>query len=1828
MFLFSRWIKTIPLLFAKRRSRTKPASSNRRLAPRLSPLRGEFLEDRLVPQATSFSQEFVTQVYTDLLQRPVDPAGLAAWSGEMNAGASEYNMVMGLEGSPEYKDVLVENMYQDYLNRPADPAGLAAWVGALDSGESVEQVKAGILGSTEFFNDAGGTNQGFLALLYQDVLKRPIDPAGAAAFGAELNAGASRITVAEQILTSTEGREVQIETDYQDYLGRPADTAGLEAWLNELDSGGSDYGIVAGIISSPEFSSAPVAPIVTSPHSSITVSDSTYTIKGSAAAGSLVQVYSGGSLIASEQLQGDQSRFAISVPLTSNSDNSFEVSATDAFGKESAKVAVPTITQGSSSSGVTVTKPAEQMNHEGDTVSLTIAATDSNGKTLSYTAKGLPAGLTINSSTGAITGTISSSDAANSPYSVTVTATDTANASGSATFTWLVDSTTKPTVTAPANQSNVEGATVSNVKATATYASKNPLTFSATNLPSGLSIDPTTGAISGTIASGDSANSPYTVTVSVTDGLNTGSATFTWTVTSNVTVTAPANQTNVESDTVSNVAVTATDSKGGTLSYSASNLPSGLSINSSTGVISGTIATGDSSKSPYLVTVTASDGTYTGSAKFTWTVNSPVTATAPANQSGTEGDSITSGVTASATDSKGTVSYIATGLPAGLSIDSTTGAITGTIGNAAAAGSPYTVTITASDGTYSGNAKFTWTVKPAVTVTAPANQTNLEGATPSGVSVTATDSKSGTLNYTAAGLPAGLSIDPATGAISGTIGDNAATGSPYTVTVTASDGTYSKSATFTWTVTPVVSVTNPANRTSAAGDAVSGVTVTATDANKTALKYSATGLPAGLSINSSTGVISGTIGASDAAGSPYSVTVTASDGTFSGSANFSWTVTAAPAAPTVSSPAQPSSTNATTFAIKGTAPAGSLVQVFSNGSKVGSQQLAAAATAYNITAPLTSNAANKFTVSATNAAGTQSPVATVPVITQSSKVVTVITPNEQLNHEGDTVSLPISATDTSKGTLTYTATGLPAGMTINSSTGLISGTLTSGDASNSPYSVTVTAKDAANNSGTASFTWLVSNSTNPTVTSPGNQTSAEGGAVNLTITATEATKNPLTYSAVGLPAGLSIDPSSGAITGTVAAGAASSSPYSVTVTATEGLNSGSNTFSWTITPAITITSPGDQSAAEGDSVNVSVAATDSQAKPLTYIATGLPEGLSINAATGAITGTVAAGAATASPDTVDVTVSDGTYSSSTSFAWTVTPVVTVTSPGNETNAEGDLVNVSVAGNDSLGQSLTYVAVGLPSGLSIDSTTGAITGTVANGDSASSPYTVTITASDGTYTGSTSFTWTVNSAVTVTAPNNQISTEGDTPSLSISATDAASKTLTYQASGLPAGLSINTSTGAITGTINAGDVSSSPYTVTVTASDGTYTGAASFTWTVNPVVAVTAPASQVNSRGDIVAGITVTATDALNKTLTYSATGLPAGLSINSSTGVISGTIGASDSNTSPYNVTVTATDGTYSGSATFTWTVNPITVTAPSNQSTADGDTISGVSAKATDATGKTLTYSATGLPAGLSINSSTGAITGTVAAGDHTSSPYTVTVTASDGTNSNSATFTWTVAASNNPVVTAPATQQNTEGDTVGNLKVTASSPLGKTLTYSATNLPAGLTINSSTGVISGKLSTGDSADSPYNVTVKASDGTNSGTASFAWVVTTSSTSTLPFSLTDPNWQTLPSGVRIWDVTKGTGATVAVGNTITVNFTGYLTDGTQFQGGTGTNFTRQLNTSNLIAGWVDGIPGMQVGGERRLDIPSSLAYGSNPPSGIPNNAELIFDITLTGVTS
>jgi FKBP-type peptidyl-prolyl cis-trans isomerase len=111
---------------------------------------------------------------------------------------------------------------------------------------------------------------------------------------------------------------------------------------------------------------------------------------------------------------------------------------------------------------------------------------------------------------------------------------------------------------------------------------------------------------------------------------------------------------------------------------------------------------------------------------------------------------------------------------------------------------------------------------------------------------------------------------------------------------------------------------------------------------------------------------------------------------------------------------------------------------------------------------------------------------------------------------------------------------------------------------------------------------------------------------------------------------------------------------------------------------------------------------------------------------------------------------------------------------------------------------------------------------------------------------------------------------------------------------------------------------------------------------------------------------------------------------------------------------------------------------------------------------------------------------------------------------------------------------------------------------------------------------------------------------------------------------QTKAGGLEYWDIKVGTGPEAVSGKQVTVNYTGWLTNGKKFDSSldAGRPFSFSLGAGQVIKGWDEGVAGMKVGGKRQLRIPSDLAYGNRSVGNglIPPNSTLIFDVELLGV--
>src|SRR5262249_25496206 len=153
----------------------------------------------------SASEQFVAQAYRDLLQREAEPAALAFWGGLLDQGGNHRQLVQGIVNSQEYHLRQVFNQYDTFLNRAPDVGGLILSERFLAQGGRVDQLQSILLGSLEYFQRrGGGSNAGFLAALYQDVLGRPIDLFGAQSLTRVLASGVPRTAVAAALIGSPE----------------------------------------------------------------------------------------------------------------------------------------------------------------------------------------------------------------------------------------------------------------------------------------------------------------------------------------------------------------------------------------------------------------------------------------------------------------------------------------------------------------------------------------------------------------------------------------------------------------------------------------------------------------------------------------------------------------------------------------------------------------------------------------------------------------------------------------------------------------------------------------------------------------------------------------------------------------------------------------------------------------------------------------------------------------------------------------------------------------------------------------------------------------------------------------------------------------------------------------------------------------------------------------------------------------------------------------------------------------------------------------------------------------------------------------------------------------------------------------------------------------------------------------------------------------------------------------------------------------------------------------------------------------------------------------
>jgi hypothetical protein len=294
----------------------------------------------------------------------------------------------------------------------------------------------------------------------------------------------------------------------------------------------------------------------------------------------------------------------------------------------------------------------------------------------------------------------------------------------------------------------------------------------------------------------------------------------------------------------------------------------------------------------------------------------------------------------------------------------------------------------------------------------------------------------------------------------------------------------------------------------------------------------------------------------------------------------------------------------------------------------------------------------------------------------------------------------------------------------------------------------------------------------PVLVNPGEQDSTLGQEESLQLAGSDPDSDPLTYSATGLPPGLTLMASTGYVAGTPT----TAGIYTVTARASDGVSTASQTFTWTISaadttpPVLNITSPTSASTYSTSATSLTLGGTASDANGVTQVTWVSSRGGN-GTATGTTSWSVSSITLLAGSNVVTVTARDAAgNASSKALTVTVDTSPTLAVVANQSSTVGLATTLQLAGSDPDGDPLTYSATGLPSGLSVAASTGLISGT----PTTSGVFNVVATVSARALTASRTFTWTITPdstvpVVTITGPTSSATFTTTTATLALSGT---------------------------------------------------------------------------------------------------------------------------------------------------------------------------------------------------------------------------------------------------------------------------------------------------------------------------------------------------------------------------------------------------------------------------------------------------------------------------
>ena len=915
---------------------------------------------------------------------------------------------------------------------------------------------------------------------------------------------------------------------------------------------------------------------------------------------------------------------------------------------------------------------------------------------------------------------------------------------------------------------------------------------------------------------------------------------------------------------------------GGTSPYTFSvvngTLPNGLTLNTTNGAITGT----PTAAGTFSIQVKDANGV-TATSPCPFTINSAPALSCPAVSSGEIGVAFNS---PAITVNGGTTPFtfsVATGtLPNGLTLNTTSGAITGT----PTAGGTFSIQVKDAVGAVAAT-PCSFTIATGVTLSCPAVTSGEVGVAFNSPALSPTGGASPyTFSIVNGTLPNGLTLNTTNGAITGT----PTAGGSFSIQVKDSNGVVAgTTCTFTIVAPPVLSC--PAVSSGEVGAALNSLAITV-NGGIGPYTFSVVGtLPNGLTLNTTNGAITGT---PTVAGS-FNIQVKDSNGV-AATSPCPFTIASAPVltCPAVNSGAVGAAFNSPAMSVSGG------TQPFTFSVATGTLPSGLTLNTTNGAITGTPTAAGTFTIQLKDANGVTAVTTCAFTIGNALALACPAVSSGEVGAAFNSPNMMVSG-----GTAPYTfsvATGtLPNGLTLNTTNGAITGTPTA------PGTFTIQVKDSNGTVATTTCSFTIAMGV--TLSCPAVTSGEVGVAFNSPALSPGGGTSPYTFSVVNgtLPNGLTLNTSNGAITGTPTVGGS----FSIQVKDANGVVA-TTTCQFTIANGVTLSCPAASSGEVGVAFNSPALSPSGGTSPYTFsIVNGtLPNGLTLNTTNGAITGTPT----TAGSFSIQVKDANGAVATTMcQFSIVMPPVLSCpTASSGEVGVAFNSPTLTV--NGGVGPYIFSVVGTLPTGLTLNTMSGVVTGT----PTVAGTFNIAVKDANGVVAASMC-PYTIVSGPTLTCPAVNSFTQGvavNSPAIMVS---GGVQPYTFSVVGtLPSGLTFSSASGAIAGTPTA----TGSFSVQVTDANGATSTSCAFTVGTGSGGTLTITTTSLPSGMPNVAYSFQPQTTGGTQPFTWTITGLPRGFTYNTSTGLISGTTSISGTS----NVTISVTD---SSSPQQTASTNP-----------------------------------------------------------------------------------------------------------------------------------------------------------------------------------------------------------------------------------------------------------------------------------------------------------------